>query len=149
MKKIKELFRKYREIIVYLVFGVLTTVVNWLVDFPLHNYVHFPAVASAAVAWMAAVIFAFLTNKPFVFRSLDWSRKVVIPELVQFVGCRIGSGLLEIGFMFITVDLTGLGEKIYFGYITHHTAMKIIASVFVVIINYIGSKLLFRKSNPS
>lgn len=140
-----ELLKKYREIIVYLIFGVLTTAVNWAVDFPLHKFCGFPAGASATVAWAVAVIFAFLTNKPIVFRSRDWSAKVVIPELVSFVGCRIGSGLLEIGFMIVTVDLTGIGNTVYFFGITHHVLMKVIAAVFVVIINYIGSKLLFKK----
>lgn len=145
MKSIKDLFHQYREIIVYLIFGILTTLVDWLVDIPLHKFAGFPAIASAAVAWCAAVIFAFLTNKPIVFRSMDWSAEVVIPELLKFVGCRIGSGLFGIAFMFLTVDLPGMGNVIYFWFITHHMVMKIVSSVVVIIINYIGSKLLFQK----
>ena len=147
MNKIKSLFYKYREIIVYLIFGVLTTLVDWAVDIPLHKFAHFPAIVSATVAWIAAVAFAFFTNKPIVFRSLDWSARVVIPELLKFVGCRIGSGIFGIGFMFLTVDLTGIGDTIYFWFITHHMAMKVVSSVFVIIFNYIGSKLLFQKKS--
>ena len=75
-------------------------------------------------------------NKPFVFQSKDWSLKVAGPEFIQFVSCRIGSGLLDMGFMYLTDDVLGF----------HHIWMKVLSSVFVVIINYIGGKLLFKKS---
>lgn len=133
--KFISLFKKHREIITYLIFGVLTTAVNWVVYYPLFNLAGFSAVLSKSIAWVIAVLFAYLTNKPFVFESKDWSLRVVLPEFSKFVGCRIGSGLLEILFMYITVDLLLLNGNI----------MNIIVSVFVVIINYVGSKLLFKK----
>ena len=129
------LFKKYREIITYLIFGVLTTAVNWAVYYPLFNLAGFSAMLSKTIAWAVAVIFAYLTNKPFVFESRDWRFAVVIPELSKFVGCRIGSGLLEVLFMYITVDWMLLNGNV----------MNIIVSVFVVIINYIGSKMLFKR----
>ena len=80
--------------------------------------------------------FAFVTNKPFVFRSYDWSAKVVLPELAKFLGCRIGSGVLETAILFVTVDLLKWDSNLW----------KIVTSVLVVILNYVGSKLLvFRK----
>lgn len=133
--KLISLFKKHREIITYLIFGVLTTAVNWIVYYPLFNLAGFSALLSKSIAWIASVLFAYLTNKPFVFESKDWSFKVVLPEFSKFVGCRIGSGLLEILFMYLTVDLLLLNGNI----------MNIIVSVFVVIINYVGSKLLFKK----
>ncbi len=132
----KKLIQKYWDIIVYLVFGVLTTVVNYLVYLPLYNWLGFSAALSNGVAWVAAVAFAFLTNKPLVFRSYDWSLSVVLPELGKFLACRIGSGLLETGILLVFVDLLGYNGNI----------VKLITSVLVVVLNYVGSKLLvFRK----
>ena len=132
----KALFLKYYDVITYLVFGVLTTVVNYLVYLPCYNLWGFTASQSNVIAWVAAVAFAFLTNKPFVFRSHDWSAKVVLPELAAFVGTRIGSGGLETAIIFLTVDLLGMNGNVW----------KLITSVLVVVLNYIGSKLLvFRK----
>ena len=134
--KLNALFHKYYDILVYLIFGVLTTVVNFLVYFPCYNLLGFSAVVSNLIAWVVAVIFAYLTNKPFVFRSHDWSAKTVVPELTKFVGSRIASGALETGIIFVTVDCLLWNGNI----------MKLVTSVLVVILNYVASKLLvFRK----
>ncbi len=132
MHKMKELFRKYYDVILYLVFGVLTTAVNYAVFLPCYNWLEMSGSLSNALAWVVAVAFAFLTNKPLVFRSHDWSRKVLVPELTKFVGCRIGSGLLETGILFVTVDML------------HYDGnwVKLATSVLVVILNYVGSKWL-------
>ena len=136
MKRICELITKYWDIVSYLFFGGLTTLVNFLVYFPLFNWMQFSAAVSNGVAWLFAVVFAYLTNKPFVFKSNDWSRKTVVPELTKFVGCRIGSGFLETLIILITVDWLSWNGNI----------MKIIVSILVVILNYIGSKwLVFTK----
>ena len=136
LNKIVSFFRKYREILMYLIFGVLTTAVNWAVFYPLHNAVNLSAALSKTVAWAVAVLFAFFTNKPFVFKSFDWSGKIVIPEFLKFMGGRVGSGLFEILVMFVTVDLL----------IWNGNIMNIVVSVFVVIMNYIISKFIFKKS---
>ena len=133
--QLKKLFVKYRELITYLVFGVLTTVVNYLVYLPCYNLWGLNASVSNVIAWVVAVAFAFLTNKPFVFRSYDWSIKVVVPELTKFVATRIGSGALETVILFLTVDLAGMNGN----------AWKLLTSVLVVVLNYIGSKLLVFK----
>ena len=136
MKKIRELVYKYWDLISYLFFGGLTTLVNFFVYIPLYNWMHISATVSNAIAWVFAVAFAYLTNKPFVFKSHDWSAKTVIPELSKFVGCRIGSGVLETAIIFVAVDLLCWNGNI----------MKVITSVLVVILNYIGSKwLVFTK----
>ena len=134
--KIRELIQKHWDILSYLFFGGLTTVVNYLVYFPLYNWLQLSATVSNAVAWVFAVAFAYLTNKPFVFKSFDWSAKTVIPELTKFVGSRIASGALETVIIFVTVDLLLWNGNI----------MKLLTSVLVVILNYVASKLLvFRK----
>ncbi len=136
IQKLRHLCKKHIDIISYLFFGGLTTVVNYLVYFPLYNYLHLSGVVSNVIAWCAAVIFAYLTNKPFVFKSHDWSMKTVAPEFSKFVGCRVGSGALETGIIWLTVDYLHWNGNL----------MKIMVAVLVVILNYVGSKLLvFRK----
>ena len=104
MKKIRALIEKNYDILSYLFFGVLTTVVNYLVYLPCYNLWGLSASVSNVAAWVVAVAFAYLTNKPFVFKSRDWSAKTVIPELTKFVGCRLGSGALETVIILVTVD---------------------------------------------
>ena len=136
MKTIRALIEKYYDILVYLVFGVLTTVVNYIIYLPCYNLLGFSASVSNMVAWVVAVAFAYLTNKPFVFRSHDWSAKTVVPELTKFVGSRIASGALETLIIFVTVDCL----------LWNGNVMKLVTSVLVVIMNYVASKLLvFRK----
>ena len=136
MKKIRALIEKYYDILSYLFFGVLTTVVNYIIYLPCYNLLSFSASVSNMIAWVVAVAFAYLTNKPFVFRSHDWSAKTVVPELTKFVGSRIASGALETGIIFVTVDCL----------LWNGNVMKLVTSVLVVILNYVASKLLvFRK----
>lgn len=138
IEKLRGLFYKYYDLIAYLFFGVLTTVVNYIVYLPCYNVLGLSASVSNVIAWVAAVAFAYLTNKPFVFKSHDWSAKTVIPELTKFVGCRVASGVAETAILFVTVDLLSWNGNIW----------KLVTSVLVVILNYIGSKLLvFRKDN--
>lgn len=136
MKQIRALIEKYWDILSYLFFGVLTTVVNYIVYLPCYNLFGLSASVSNIVAWVFAVAFAYLTNKPFVFKSNDWSAKTVIPELTKFVGSRIFSGALETVIIFVTVDLLLWDGNI----------MKLVTSVLVVVVNYVASKLVvFRK----
>lgn len=136
IEKIQTLVKKHWDIISYLFFGVCTTIVNYLIYIPCYNFWGMSATVSNVTAWVVAVAFAYLTNKPFVFRSHDWSSKTVIPELTKFVGCRIGSGAAETVILFLTVDLLGWNGNIW----------KLMTQVMVVVLNYIASKLVvFRK----
>ena len=136
MQKIYSLVLRYWDILSYLFFGVLTTVVNYLVYLPCYNILGLSAVVSNGIAWVVAVAFAYLTNKPFVFKSHDWSAKTVIPELSKFLGCRIGSGAAETLILYLAVDLLGMNGNLW----------KLLTNILVIIMNYIGSKLLvFRK----
>ena len=138
MESLKVLWQRYRDILVYLVFGVLTTVVNYLVYLPCYNLLGMGAAASNVIAWVAAVAFAFVTNKPFVFRSYDWSPKVVVPELTKFVACRIVSGAAETVILLVSVDILHGNGNLW----------KLITSILVVILNYVASKLVvFRNSS--
>ena len=133
IEKIHAFVEKHWDMVSYLFFGVLTTAVNYL---PLYNLLGISAAVSNIIAWVAAVAFAYVTNKPFVFKSHDWSMKTVLPELGKFVGCRAASGGLETVLILLTVDILGWNGNIW----------KLIISVLVVILNYVSSKLLvFRK----
>ena len=81
-EKLKALYAKHRSTVIYLVFGVLTTVVNYAVYLPLFNFVGLPASVCNGIAWVAAVIFAYVTNKLFVFESKSWDGGVV-GELIK------------------------------------------------------------------
>ena len=136
MKKIRALIEKYYNIISYLFFGVLTTGVNYLLYLPCYNLWGFSGSVSNVIAWIFAVAFAYLTNKPFVFKSHDWSAGTVIPELTRFVGCRMGSGALETAIIWLTVDILAWNGNV----------MKLATSVIVIVVNYLASKLLvFRR----
>ena len=135
IEKIKALIVQYWEVLSYLIFGVLTTVVNYCVYLPVYNFLGLSASVSNVIAWVVAVAFAYLTNKPFVFKSHDWSAKTVIPELTKFVGCRVASGAAETLILLVTVDILHWNGNIW----------KLVTSVLVVILNYIASKLVVFK----
>ena len=136
MKKILSLLKKYEEVISYLLFGGLTTLVNYIVYLPCYNLLHLSVAVRNAIDWGVAVIFAYLTNKPFVFKSHDWSAKTVVPELTKFVGCRVGSGLAETAIIFVLVDCLNRNGNV----------IKLLTGVLVVILNYVASKMVvFRK----
>ena len=133
--KLRRLLSRHWDVISYLFFGVLTTMVNYLVYLPCYNLLGLSAAFSNVIAWAVAVVFAYLTNKPFVFRSHDWSASTVIPEFAKFVGCRVASGGGETLILLLTVDILGWNGNLW----------KLIVSVLVVIANYFGSKLLVFK----
>ena len=150
---IGELFKKYREQISYLFFGVMTTLVNW-VSYYLFAYLVFGSFdidksVSKAIAVVIAVIFAFVVNKLFVFESKGWSLKTISKELTGFLGARIFSFLVEEGGMFLFVSVLGMGEKalsLAGITITGQLVAKILLAVGVVALNYIFSKFfIFKK----
>ena len=126
-----------REVISYLIFGVLTTLVNWAVyGIMLRAGIDY-RVANAA-AWAVSVLFAFLVNKLYVFQSRSWGLGFVTRELGAFVACRGASGIMEMVFMILMVSWLRMDKYV----------SKVIVSVIVVIANYVFSKLfIFRKSD--
>ena len=132
MNKLWKFIQKHYDVLAYLFFGGLTTVVDFLASELCHYVFHLSGSVSTIIAWAAAVIFAYLTNKPFVFGSHDWSMKVVAPEFGKFLGSRVASGVLVTVAIYITVDILGW----------NFTLMKIVTSIANIILNYIASKLL-------
>ncbi len=132
LKKLWAFVMRRYGLFAYMFFGVLTTVVNYLVYLPCYLWLGIPSSVSNMISWTAAVTFAFLTNKPFVFKSNDWSKEVVLPEIFRFFICRAGSGLLE------TLILLALVDFMHWDGVW----TKLIVSGGIVIFNYVGSKLL-------
>lgn len=150
MRKIKELFIKYREIIMYLIMGGLTTVVSWgtytlfVKVLPISNEDTSILVANI-LSWICAVLFAYITNKLWVFQSYNWERSFLLLEFGKFVSTRFATGLLEIVGVPLLVRL-GLNQKI-FG--IQGMLSKVIVSILVVLLNYIFSKLFIFKEKEA
>ena len=152
MKMISNLLKKYKELITYVIFGGLTTVVN-LVSFKLFNIILGEEyyLISNVIAWFIAVIFAYVTNKLFVFESRSWKANVIIKEIISFFAARVFSlGIEELG-LWILVDLLRFDTysiSIFGIVIGGKMIAKIVLAVIVVVLNYIFSKLvIFKKKD--
>lgn len=144
-EKIMDIIRKLisKEVFSYLFFGVLTTVVNFAVFALCENKMHY--LAANAIAWVAAVVFAFVTNKLFVFDSKSWKPNVLFKEAVSFTGARlITLGIEELG-LWGLIDLLRLDKVFTLPFISGEMVVKIIISIVVVILNYFFSKLIIFK----
>lgn len=133
IEKIRKLLNP--ETVSYLIFGVLTTVINYVVYYPC-RFIGLPYWLANVIAWIFAVAFAFVTNKLIVFQSKSFDSRVLIKEIFLFAGARIFSLVCETLFLVFTVEVLHFSDLI----------MKLIAAVFVVVINYIFSKrIIFHK----
>ena len=142
MNKIFDLYKKYQEIINYLIVGVLTTVVSIVTYFifslilDIENNILF--MIANVLSWICAVVFAYITNKKFVFNTTTSNKNEEIKVFSMFVSSRITTLLIELAFMFITVKVILIDDKI----------AKIIAQFIVIVLNYVLSKLfVFKKKN--
>ena len=143
VQKIKNLLTRYREVLLYLIFGGLTTVVDWGLSFLLYYFWGDAIEANAilvhganVIAWAAAVLFAFVTNRIWVFESNKKGFLPILGELGSFAGGRVMTLLLQEAIFVIFFDIMGISEFI----------VKLIAAVLVIILNYFISKLfVFRK----
>ena len=136
MKSLIKLFNKYREIILYLFFGGLTTLVNGIVHFALSFGAGLDAWLAGAIANSAAITFAFFVNKIYVFASKQKSCGGVLREFILFVSSRAVFSAIAVGIIFVFVDFLELNEIVFF----------IISQVFMIIANYVASKwLIFKK----
>lgn len=135
---LKKLYTKLMnpEVISYLIFGVLTTGVDWIV-YTVMRHVGVDYRFATGVSWFASVIFAYVTNKLFVFHNDTFTLSYLWKECLSFFACRISTGIFNLLAMMLLVD--GLHMNEYLG--------KILIAVVVVILNYVGSKLfIFRKN---
>lgn len=152
MKKIHDLFIRYKELILYVFFGGLTTLVNFAA-FKFFNVVlgeeHY--LISNIIAWFVSVVFAYITNKLFVFESRTWQTKKICKEVLSFFAARVFSLVIEEAGLFALIDLLGFDKYRLdiFGFVLGGKMIsKILLAVIVVILNYFFSKLVvFRKKN--
>ncbi len=138
MNMIKELMKKYRELILYVVFGGMTTLVSLASYWLLTDVCQLHYMVSNVLSWVISVTFAYITNRIWVFESRAVTAAAVLREIVSFFACRVSSGLMETAMMFLGVDMLHMNDK----------AVKLIANVFVIIANYVLSKVIvFRKKS--
>ncbi len=135
-----ELIKKFlnKETINYLIFGVLTTLIN-IISYKLCTKININYITSTIIAWILAVAFAYITNKLYVFESKSFEMSLVIKEVVSFVLARLFSGVCDLLFMILAVEVLNINDFI----------AKIFTNVFVVIINYILSKMFIFKNKSS
>ena len=136
----KELFNKYKEIIMYLIFGVLTTIISLIVYYALtytilnpNNSIYLQI--ANILSWIAGVLFAYVTNRKYVFESKNKNK---LKEFTSFVGSRVTTLILDMLIMGVGVSLLHGNDKI----------LKLISQVLVIVGNYVLSKLIvFKKKN--
>lgn len=136
----KELFNKYKEIIMYLIFGVLTTIISLIVYYALtytilnpNNSIYLQI--ANILSWIAGVVFAYFTNRKYVFESKNKNK---LKEFTSFVGSRVTTLILDMLIMGVGVSLLHGNDKI----------LKLISQVLVIVGNYVLSKLIvFKKKN--
>lgn len=138
IETIKGLYRNYKEIINYLVFGVLATVVNFVSYYIFARIIGIDEVISSGLSWFASVLFAYITNKLFVFDSKTVTKKELIKECISFFLARVLSGILcDVGTFAVMVKVFKINDII----------AKVVTQVMVVIVNYIFSKFIIFKNN--
>ena len=138
MQKIMDLFNKYKEVIMYLIFGVLTTVVSLVSYYLLTITVLNPEIGlqlqiANILSWILSVAFAYITNRKYVFESKSNN---YVKEITSFVGGRVATLLMDMLIMFVFVTLLKFNDKIF----------KLVSQVVVIVANYIISKIfVFKK----
>lgn len=140
----KKLLTKYREIIIYLIVGVMTTIVSWAACFLLERFLLNPEISWQnfvinSLGWVVGVSFSYPLSRRWVFRSKN---PRVIKEFLGFAASRLSTWILDLVVMWVTVNAMGMNYWI---------AKIFISSVLVTIINYVCSKLLIfnKKGNKS
>lgn len=132
---IKELILKYREMISYLFFGGCTTLVNIVSYYVSYDVLNISNVNSTVIAWIISVLFAYVTNRAYVFKSTA-KGKAILLEMLSFFACRILTGVMDVAIMYVAVDLFKWNALLW----------KILSNILVIIANYIFSKIfIFRK----
>jgi len=124
----------------YVIFGGLTTLVNIISYFVLTRFCQFGTTPSTVIAWILSVIFAYFTNRKWVFESNTRGFSKILIEIVAFFGARLFSGALDLGIMFLFVTILGFDDML----------IKILSNVLVIIINYLLSNwFIFKKEEVS
>ena len=133
---IREYWDKYKDVIFYLVFGVLTTVVNIVTYWVCVHILGASVMVGTILAWVLAVFFAYITNRSLVFHSSASGTDEIMKEITSFFACRIGTGVVDWVIMLVFVTILHFNDMI----------IKMLANIIVIVLNYILSKfVIFKK----
>lgn len=132
----KKLFIKYKDIILYVFFGGCTTVINFAAYYAFTRFLDINEFLSNAIAWGLAVLFAFYSNKLWVFDSKSWVIHTALREFAAFVTARLLSLLLDMAILWLGITMLHVNDLI----------VKVFSNVLVILLNYIASKFyIFKK----
>ena len=121
-----------KELVLYVIFGTFTFLVNIIVYFLFENVLGVNYIISNIIAWFFSVLFAYITNRIWVFESKSPD---ILKEMSLFFGGRIFSGVVDTGLMYLFIDILTIGDLI----------SKIVVQIIVIILNYVFSKLIVFK----
>ena len=121
-----------KEVISYIFFGVCTTFVNIATYWGCAHPLHLSTITSNVIAWITGVLFAYLTNRRWVFHSYSICMKEIIIEMISFFFCRGGTGIVDTIVMYVFIDILGFDDVV----------IKVICNMIVIILNYLASKLI-------
>lgn len=130
------ILKKYRETILYLFFGAFTTLVNIVSYLFFTRVILFNFMVANTLAWILAVLFAYVTNKFFVFESKRVEIRFLFKEFLSFVSFRLLSGVIEMVIMYIMIDLLFVNDII----------VKVFTNIVVIVLNYLFSKMIIFKN---
>lgn len=139
INKVIELIKKNKMIILYLIFGVLSTIVNIASYAISTNIFKIEYLISNIIAWIISVTFAYITNKIFVFESKVAEKKKLVKEFLLFYYYRIVSLIMEMLILYVCVDLLKFNDMV----------IKVIANILIIILNYLFSKFFVFKKNSN
>ena len=143
---VKEWLKKYREQLLYLFFGVTTTILNIATYAVLHVGLGVHSDIANAAAWLAAVIVAYVTNRIWVFRSRT-TGVAMLRELGVFMAGRLLTGLMDEGIMHVATQIIGPRLIPAPWRSLWDMGVKFASNVLVVILNYVFSKLIIFKKD--
>lgn len=126
---------KYKRIILYVAFGVATTFVNIFMYYICMNMIHFSNILSNIIAWFFAVLFAYLTNRKWVFDSNVEDHIGIVREVFSFFFCRVLTGAIDLMIMNLLVDCMHFPNM----------GVKLLANLIVILTNYVASRLFIFK----
>ena len=130
------IYKKYKSIINYLFFGISSTIINIVTYQLCYKIFEIKNIPSNIIAWIITILFAFITNKLWVFKNDVNDFKGIFKEFVVFIGCRILTGIFDMIIMYIGVDLLSFNSLI----------IKMLSNIIVIILNFIFSKLIIFKN---
>lgn len=132
---IKKLYLKNKDIILYLFFGVCSTLVNIVTYWVFAHALQLDVMVSTILAWLFSVLFAYSTNRKWVFYSNAHGWKEILREMFSFFSCRLATGVLDWLCMFVFVDILAWNDLL----------VKVAANVVVIVLNYVASKVVIFK----